>query len=91
MKALLIKCIVLKFYSKRIAHSMDVEDPSNNGVEAFEESLSINTLVGLGLFGGVLLTLISSKFSFSGARICSSNTCCNPSYVAKASLTSMWS
>jgi hypothetical protein len=42
---------------------MDVEDPSNNGVEAFEISPSINTLVGFGLFGGILLTLISSKFS----------------------------
>jgi hypothetical protein len=70
---------------------MDVKDPSNNGVEAFEISSSINTSVGLGLFGGVLLTLISSKFSLLGARICSSGTCYNLSYVAKASLTSLWS
>ncbi len=70
---------------------MDVEDPSNNGVEAFEISPSINTSVGFGLFGGVLLILISYKFSFSSAKICSSNTCCNLSYVAKASLTSLWS
>jgi hypothetical protein len=42
---------------------MDVKDPSNNGVEAFEISPSINTLVALGLFGIILLTLISSKLS----------------------------
>lgn len=65
---------------------MDVEDPSNNGVEAFEISPSINTSVGLGLFGGIVLTF--SKFSLLGEKICSLSTCCNLSYVAKASLKS---
>jgi hypothetical protein len=88
MKVLLIECTVLKFNSIKMVDSIDVEDPSNNGVEAFEISPSINTLVGLGLFAEVLLTLISSKFSLLGAKICSSSACCNLSYVEKASLTS---
>jgi hypothetical protein len=81
-----MECMVFKFNNRKITDSMDVEDPSNNGVEAFEISPSINTLVGLGLFGRVPLTF--SKFSLLGERICSSSTCCNLSYVAKASLTS---
>jgi len=91
MKALFIECVILKFYNRRIADSMDVEDPSNNGVEAFEISPSINTLVGLGLFGGVLLTLISSKFSLLGVGICFLDIYYNLSYVANAPLTSLWS
>jgi hypothetical protein len=51
IKALLIKCIVLRFKRKRIADNIDVGDPLYNGVEAFEISSSINTLVALGLCG----------------------------------------
>jgi len=44
-----------------MANNIDVEDPSNKGLEAFEISLSINKSKFLRFFGIVML-IISSNF-----------------------------
>jgi hypothetical protein len=89
MKALFIECTIFRFKSSNKVNNIDVEDPSNKGVEAFEINLSINTSKFLGFFG-ITMSILSSKFGPSSGASCSSCACRMSSYLAKASFTSMW-
>jgi hypothetical protein len=60
MKTLLIECTIFRFKSSNMANNIDVEDPSNKGVEAFEINLSINKSKKFRFFGIAMLIIYSN-------------------------------
>ncbi len=89
MKAILTKCTIFVFKSSNMADNISyVEDPWNNGVEAFEISPSINTSKCFGFFG-ITMSILTSSIIWPSSGTYSSCACCIPSYLAKASFTSM--